>query len=791
MSIRVQCKECSKRYTAPEDAAGMQATCPGCGRPLNIPPREIEPTDPSSSSFDLSGGLTDGGPATTTLVAPAAKRTAANKPVGQKDDWHRRMQPRRAAGTPRRIRLPISARSVVAGLAVVTATALLIWLAPAVRSLLWPGDGANDGVSSTALPGFPDPGPFRSLQPGVQHAAVTLQVAPDQPGRAGRLHVYLPSGTHAPRSLPCVFIAPGGMEPFGGCRLGSAGDGEHIPYVKAGFAAVAYEVDGPLPAGDDSTDEEIQKAFRDFQAARAGLVNGHNALEYTLARVPAVNPDRLYAAGHGSAGSLALLLAAHEPRIRGCIAYAPVSDAKRQLAGRIDELEPILPDLHDFLAEHSLRTHVRELRCPAFLFHARGDRAVPVSASIDFAEHLRRRGKPVTMRIVSGGDHYKSMIAQGIPDGIRWLKRRQGPVDLAAAMHHVKPSLDDPAPSKTPEAIADDPDRLVRLNVAGRGDISAGGVLWDAAETTADASFPWQEDAGLPAPQTSFSPPKLTGIAYDEASLEYTRQTIIDVIAGEDAVVQRRLRWAPLPRRPMIAVRWGLGVHFPNGQAPPKNELAQTPEQWTGEAVPKIVARLNRRIAAGRYGQWPGGWESKQFRDVSWLGQGDKTALLEAAASQGIDAFLLATVTATEDSTSGETIRTVKIRVVDAAVKTPEWSSSPLTLRQVASAEDSSHGPGNLVEEVLRYIEEGYALRPMPDLRADLARRRADSLAGMTWLEPLQRLVETRYYHAKGLLTDDEAIAVYDKILGAGKGVVLATGDESQRREVLRAVRRE
>ena len=43
--------------------------------------------------------------------------------------------------------------------------------------------------------------------------------------------------------------------------------------------------------------------------AQAGLVNARNALEFVLARVPEVDPKRIYAAGHSSAGTLALLFA--------------------------------------------------------------------------------------------------------------------------------------------------------------------------------------------------------------------------------------------------------------------------------------------------------------------------------------------------------------------------------------------------------------------------------------------------------------------------------------------------
>src|SRR5262245_14545591 len=180
------------------------------------------------------------------------------------------------------------------------------------------------------LPAFPqrDEADADEVEPGVRQYMINILDDEggfyETPGHGGWLYLYLPPGEHQPKSLPCVLIAPAGSTLLDGMDLGDGDTPEHVPYVKAGCAVLAYELDGPCY---DPTDfEEMKDAYKAFKDSRAGLVNGRNALEYLLAKVPEVDPARIYTAGHSSAASHALLFAAHEPRLAGAMAYAPAPD---------------------------------------------------------------------------------------------------------------------------------------------------------------------------------------------------------------------------------------------------------------------------------------------------------------------------------------------------------------------------------------------------------------------------------------------------------------------------------
>lgn len=246
---------------------------------------------------------------------------------------------------------------------------------------------------------------------------------------AMQMRLYVPPGTHAAGSLGCVLVAPAGTILLTGTDLddGSYHD-ETLPYVNAGYAALSYSLDGNLGVElSKATHAHVAPAYAQFSAAQAGLVNARNALDFVLAKVPQVAPNRVFVAGHSSAATLALLFAEHEPRLAGCIAFAPCTDVEtrqRELA-RDPVAQRFLPGLNDFLKRSSPQTHAARIQCPIFLFHARDDGNVPLSESAAFVARLQQMQKTVQFIQVATGGHYQSMIDQGIPQAIQWLRTIQ------------------------------------------------------------------------------------------------------------------------------------------------------------------------------------------------------------------------------------------------------------------------------------------------------------------------------------------------------------------------------
>jgi dienelactone hydrolase len=251
-----------------------------------------------------------------------------------------------------------------------------------------------------------------------------------QPAARTRLRVYVPAGEHAEHSLGCVLVGPAGTNLLTGNDLDDVNyHKETLPYALAGYVAVTYSLDGPLPPGSDgSNSADLATAYRGFSGAYAGLANARAALEFVLVRLPQVNPTRIFAAGHSSAGTLALLFAEHEPRLKGCIAYAPCSDVESHLGVMLRLLAASnqFPGIVDFAKRSSPGTHVTRIKCPVFLFWAADDQVVAPAELQRFAAEIGKVRPDVTSRTVGSGGHYDAMIDPGIPQAIQWLRGLPG-----------------------------------------------------------------------------------------------------------------------------------------------------------------------------------------------------------------------------------------------------------------------------------------------------------------------------------------------------------------------------
>jgi dienelactone hydrolase len=144
--------------------------------------------------------------------------------------------------------------------------------------------------------------------------------------------------------------------------------------------------------------------------------------------LPQVDPGRIFAAGHSSAGTLALLFAEHEPRLKGCIAYAPAVDVAKRLGPmvRLLSMGDQFPGIVDFAMRSSPRTHLSRIRCPLFVFWAADDGVVDIADLQQFAADLSKIRQDVVSRTAPGGGHYDPMIGTGIPSAIEWMRKLPG-----------------------------------------------------------------------------------------------------------------------------------------------------------------------------------------------------------------------------------------------------------------------------------------------------------------------------------------------------------------------------
>lgn len=261
-------------------------------------------------------------------------------------------------------------------------------------------------------------------------AKVKLGVPPGKPGHADNVWILLPprmpteADAVTPGSQGCVLFTPTSVTMCAGMYIADSDLEECALYARAGFIVIAYEMDGFVLKIDD--ENELRQGFADFKASRAGLVNAEHAIQYVLTRHPEVDPGRLYAAGHAMSGSMAMRLAAHDNRIKGCVAYAPEIDLSPYWDGAEQELNDMLGDDEavPFLEHYSPLAQEERIKCDLFLFHARDDENVEFLLTQEAAGRMTELpGRELEFHIANSGGHYDAMYEEGVPAGVQFLRK--------------------------------------------------------------------------------------------------------------------------------------------------------------------------------------------------------------------------------------------------------------------------------------------------------------------------------------------------------------------------------
>lgn len=386
--IDFYCTQCGRPIQVAEQLAGRSVRCPRCGREMVAP-------------FVLNANS----------AAPAKPVMAPAPPPAFAPPPFRR----------RRLR-PLLGFGLAWGIFLIFCLIKALTAVPVIQSaVMVPPAPVPTPAPYTSAPQFHElPSPVH-LANGID--LYLLEFTGAGAGLPMHARLYLPAGDHADRSLPCVFIAPAGTRLIYGASLSNDDSPEHLPYVRAGFAVMAYELSGNLnlPQNAPVRYRDLRNPIYQFMGADGGLANARLAINYVLSKVPQVDPNRLYAAGHSSAGTMALDLAAADSRIRAVAAYAPATDVVGYWGNHLDDLNRAVPGSAALAAKVSPIRHVSQFNCPVFIFHADDDRTVPTAEVQRFVDEMESAGKSIEFRRVAFGGHYNSMIREGIPQGISFF----------------------------------------------------------------------------------------------------------------------------------------------------------------------------------------------------------------------------------------------------------------------------------------------------------------------------------------------------------------------------------
>lgn len=443
--ISVSCDMCFTDFQAKGELAGKKAKCPECGEMVSVPgkskakakPKPVEDDDDfvDDVAFVDDDEFEDD--------EPAPRRSSSKgKDKKKKSKGGRRSNSEYFIDN---VPMPV----LIGGMwtMIIIACALLVVFGksngnggaamaganglfdpPAVSAATSGPATEPYNIAAIPVPPLPEPGPLLPGPTGGFFYSEAQFTDASQPGGMMKVRMRLPNGQHAAQSLGCILVGSAGTPMIWGNGLAGTDYYEETqPYITAGYAVCEYSMDGEYDEdNEDEGEAQLKIAYQKFAASCAGVVNVRNAIDFVVAKMPQINPNRIYIAGHSSAGATALLAAEHEPRIKACMAYAAPVDLLQRQADMLSALNAagFKPDIREFLQRSSPLTHVAKIQCPVFLFHASDDSVVTLSESQQMNKRLMELGRSVTLQIVPTGDHYDAMTQQGLQTALAWLKQQ-------------------------------------------------------------------------------------------------------------------------------------------------------------------------------------------------------------------------------------------------------------------------------------------------------------------------------------------------------------------------------
>lgn len=341
---------------------------------------------------------------------------------------------------------------------------------------------------------------------------VDLGVPEGEPGQDSEVRVVLPTSMPSDK-VPALIVNGSGAYLFSGMILSDEDIEPMLPYVEQGYAVIAYETDGCQPSFDrDPTASDIAQMTRQYVASKAGLVNAERAIEFALQRFPEIDPNQLYTIGHSSGGKQALLLAAHDERIKGCIGFAPACHldmASRMTVGRITGPDNAM--LSAEIARSMPLSHAKNTKVPMLLVYSASDHITRPTEVINYARAVGKK-RAIAVPVKCSG--HGSVPTAGFSYATKWLK---GQVKRNARKHGDAEFTDvsDTAKTETETVRAEtenflsEPSAADVMTAVFFADEETPATTSPSTSTTLPTNSALPADTSLPAKTTVSSPTQL------------------------------------------------------------------------------------------------------------------------------------------------------------------------------------------------------------------------------------------------------------------------------------------
>ncbi|HTN77974.1 MAG TPA: hypothetical protein VL096_22135, partial [Pirellulaceae bacterium] len=263
------------------------------------------------------------------------------------------------------------------------------------------------------------------------------------------------------------------------------------------------------------------------------------------------------------------------------------------------------------------------------------------------------------------------------------------------------------------------------------------------------------------------------------------------LLASDPDTWKQQWQWCETLNRPIVGLRWGIGVQMPISPAQAQAVLQPRPANhaalhWLkSEAGPvgaELVELLQAKTKDGKFGEFAGLKESS-LTDVMILGGGDRTQVMTSARRAGVD---LALVICLQSVTRGKTKdMSMTIQVQDLASAKKVWESSSLLSSKVAETTARGGEPfANILAEVTKFIDEQLLLAPLSKMPRPTIIARADA-AQLHRTNPMASLAELRLYDHHRAIGKASMLEASTKLLGDAGDAAKLAGDDAAARDAI------
>jgi hypothetical protein len=272
----------------------------------------------------------------------------------------------------------------------------------------------------------------------------------------------------------------------------------------------------------------------------------------------------------------------------------------------------------------------------------------------------------------------------------------------------------------------------------------------------------------------------------------------------------------------------GYGSSGPQGQGGVDGK--QSVDTYAAELGTRVLESLTTRIERGDYGEFmksaatqtveapkantgygsssSGGYghqgrggtqkaEENTFPQIMpgivFVGEGQEKRLVEKAREQDLDVLLIFQVRASV-TRKGVPMNNTKMLLYEVASGKQVFDGTNINNVQVSAQRQkgvAADGIEEATNELFEAADARFSMQEMPDLNPEHALLRVGMLVGddssspVPVTNPLPVLVEIHYYEARKLITTEQLVQAYQRLLGDGPGAKLATGTADQRKDVI------